>query len=282
MSPYKKIRSIHTALETMMGPIKLRQAFPLQGMQQISPFILLHHFDFTYKPFENNFGVPPHPHRGFSPVTFMFEGSIEHEDSLGNKMVIGNNEVQWINAGRGIIHSEKADKEFVERGGRSHGIQLWINTPRAKKMDPPSYQPITKKEIVLIEKEGVEFRLVSGKYSDKKGPAESDVFTAMLRMKAGSDQTFLFPSTNNIAFYVLEGDVKINDSVLADQYSLIAFENDESEIKLNATSNATLLLMAGEPINEPLVTHGPFVMTSQTEIMEAMRDYQEGKMGFLY
>jgi hypothetical protein len=101
-------------------------------------------------------------------------------------------------------------------------------------------------------------------------------------MKAGSDQTFLFPSTNNIAFYVLEGDVKINDSVLADQYSLIAFENDESEIKLNATSNATLLLMAGEPINEPLVTHGPFVMTSQTEVMEAMRDYQEGKMGFLY
>jgi redox-sensitive bicupin YhaK (pirin superfamily) len=149
-------------------------------------------------------------------------------------------------------------------------------------MDPPSYQPITKKEIVLIEKEGVEFRLVSGKYSDKTGPAESDVFTAMLRMKAGSDQTFLFPSTNNIAFYVLEGDVKINDSVLADQYSLIAFENDESEIKLNATSNATLLLMAGEPINEPLVTHGPFVMTSQTEVMEAMRDYQEGKMGFLY
>jgi redox-sensitive bicupin YhaK (pirin superfamily) len=266
----------------MMGPIKLRQAFPLQGIQQVSPFILLHHFDFTYKPFENNFAVPPHPHRGFSPVTFMFEGSIEHEDSLGNKMVIGNNEVQWINAGRGIIHSEKADKEFVERGGRSHGIQLWINTPRAKKMDPPSYQPITKKEIVLIEKEGVEFRLVSGKYSDKKGPAESDVFTAMLRMKAGSDQTFLFPSTNNIAFYVLEGDVKINDSVSADQYSLIAFENDEAEIKLKATSNATLLLMAGEPINEPLVTHGPFVMTSQTEIMEAMRDYQEGKMGFLY
>ncbi len=282
MSPYKKVRSIHTAPETMMGPIKLRQAFPLQGIQQVSPFILLHHFDFTYKPFENNFAVPPHPHRGFSPVTFMFEGSIEHEDSLGNKMVIGNNEVQWINAGRGIIHSEKADKEFVERGGRSQGIQLWINTPRAKKMDPPSYQPITKKEIVLIEKEGVEFRLVSGKYSDKKGLAESDVFTAMLRMKAGSDQTFLFPSTNNIAFYVLEGDVKINDSVLADQYSLIAFENDEAEIKLNATSNATLLLMAGEPINEPLVTHGPFVMTSQTEIMEAMRDYQEGKMGFLY
>ena len=279
---FRKIQSIHTAPETMMGPIKLRQAFPLQGMQQVSPFILLHHFDFTYKPFENNFAVPPHPHRGFSPVTFMFEGSIEHEDSLGNKMVIGNNEVQWINAGRGIIHSEKADKGFIEKGGRSQGIQLWINTPRAKKMDPPSYQPITKKEIVLIEKEGVEFRLVSGKYLDKKGPADSEVFTAMLRMKEGSDYVFSFPKTNNVAFYILEGDIKINDSVFANQYSLIAFENEETEIKLKANSNSTLLLMAGEPINEPLVTHGPFVMTTQTEIMEAMRDYQEGKMGFLY
>ena len=279
---YRKIQSIHTAPETMMGPIKLRQAFPLQGMQQVSPFILLHHFDFTYKPNENTFNVPPHPHRGFSPVTFMFDGSIEHEDSLGNKKVIGNNEVQWINAGRGIVHSEKADKEFVERGGRSQGIQLWINTPRAKKMDPPSYQPITKDEIVFIEKEGVEFRLVSGKYLDKKGPALSDVFTAMLRMKEGSDFTFLFPSNNNVAFYVLEGDLKINDKVFANQHSLIVFEHEEAEIKLKANSNSTLLLMAGEPINKPLVTHGPFVMTSETEIMEAMRDYQQGKMGFLY
>jgi len=117
----------------MMGPIKIRQAFPLRGIEQVSPFILLHHFDFTYLPHENNFNVPPHPHRGFSPVTFLFEGSIEHEDSVGNKHVVYNNEVQWINAGRGIIHSEKADKAFIEKGGRSQGIQLWINTPKTEK-----------------------------------------------------------------------------------------------------------------------------------------------------
>ncbi|MDO9001513.1 MAG: pirin family protein [Bacteroidota bacterium] len=281
MSNYRKIQSIHIAPETMMGPIKLRQAFPLQGMQQVSPFILLHHFDFTYKPNENNFNVPPHPHRGFSPITFMYNGSIEHEDSLGNKKVIGDNEVQWINAGRGIVHSEKADKEFIKKGGRSQGIQLWINTPKANKMDPPSYQPITKKEIVLIEKEGVELRLVSGKFLDKKGPAKSEVFTAMLRMKEGSNYSFSFPKTNNVAFYVLEGDLKVNENIVAKQHSLIAFENEEAEIKLTASADAILLLMAGEPINEPLVTHGPFVMTSETEIMEAMRDYQQGKMGFL-
>lgn len=278
----KKIQSIHTAPETMMGPIKIRQAFPLRGIEQVSPFILLHHFDFTYLPHENNFNVPPHPHRGFSPVTFLFEGSIEHEDSVGNKHVVYNNEVQWINAGRGIIHSEKADKAFVEKGGRSQGIQLWINTPKAEKMNPPSYQPITKNEIVLIEKEGVEFRLISGKYDDKKGPAKSDVVTAMLRMKANSEFSLNFPADHNVTCYVLEGELNLNANQTIKQHDLVVFEQSEDEILLNAKADSKLLIMAGVPINEPLVTHGPFVMNSETEILEAMRDYQQGKMGFLY
>lgn len=279
---FKKIQSIHTAPETMMGPIKIRQAFPLRGIEQVSPFILLHHFDFTYLPHENNFNVPPHPHRGFSPVTFLFEGSIEHEDSVGNKHVVYNNEVQWINAGRGIIHSEKADKAFVEKGGRSQGIQLWINTPKAEKMNPPSYQPITKNEIVLIEKEGVEFRLISGKYDDKKGPAKSDVVTAMLRMKTNSEFSLNFPADHNVTFYVLEGELSLNNNQTIKQHDLVVFEQSADEILLNAKADSKLLIMAGVPINEPLVTHGPFVMNSETEILEAMRDYQQGKMGFLY
>jgi hypothetical protein len=279
---FKKIQSIHTAPETMMGPIKIRQAFPLRGIEQVSPFILLHHFDFTYLPHENNFNVPPHPHRGFSPVTFLFEGSIEHEDSVGNKHVVYNNEVQWINAGRGIIHSEKADKAFVEKGGRSQGIQLWINTPKAEKMNPPSYQPITKNEIVLIEKEGVEFRLISGKYDDKKGPAKSDVVTAMLRMKTNSEFSLNFPADHNVTFYVLEGELSLNNNQTIKQHDLVVFEQSADEILLNAKADSKLLIMAGVPIDEPLVTHGPFVMNSETEILEAMRDYQQGKMGFLY
>lgn len=279
---YKKIQSIHTAPETMMGAIKIRQAFPLRGIEQVSPFILLHHFDFTYLPHENNFNVPPHPHRGFSPVTFLFEGSIEHEDSVGNKHVVYNDEVQWINAGRGIIHSEKADKAFVEKGGRSQGIQLWINTPKAEKMNPPTYQPITKNEIVLIEKEGVEFRLISGKYEGKKGPAKSEVVTAMLRMKTNSEFSLNFPADHNVTFYVLEGEVSLNSNQTIKQHDLVVFEQSADEILLNAKADSKLLIMAGMPINEPMVTHGPFVMNSETEILEAMRDYQQGKMGFLY
>lgn len=265
-----------------MGPIQLRQPIPIAGTQQISPVILLHHFDINMEAGHSAFDVPPHPHRGFMPITFMYEGAVEHDDSLGNTKVIGNDEVQWINAARGIIHSEKTGKEFLKTGGRFHGIQLWINSPAADKMKTPSYQPITKDEIVLIEKDGVQFRLVSGKYEGKKGPAKSDVLTAMIRMKAGSNYSLNLPATNNVVLYVLEGNLEINGEKKVKQNDLISFEHEDEKITMSAKSDCSLLLVSGEPINEPLVTHGPFVMNTQTEIMEAMRDYQDGKMGFLY
>lgn len=282
MENFREIKSVFMAPEVSMGPIRLRQAFPLNGLEQIDPFILLHHFDFTKGPGEHDFHVPPHPHRGFSPVTFIYEGSVQHTDSLGNDAVINDNEVQWINAARGIIHAEKVGKSFAEKGGRFQGIQLWINTPKIHKMDEPAYQPITHKELVLIKDEGVELRLVSGKLGEKKGPAFSDVFTAMLRMKSGSKYSINLPVSNNVAFYVLEGELRLNEVRFASQHQLIIFNNTDGAILLEANSDSKLLLMAGNPLNEPLVTHGPFVMNSQTEILEAMRDYQQGKMGFLY
>jgi quercetin 2,3-dioxygenase len=282
MTAFRKLQSIHTAPETQMGQITIRQAFPLQGLEQVSPFILLHHFDLDLKPGDNRFNVPPHPHRGFSPVTYMFEGAVEHQDSLGNKQVIGSNEVQWINAGRGIIHGEKADAAFVDKGGRYQGIQLWINVPRAEKMNPPYYQAIMEKDIELVEKEGTEFRLISGSYQGKKGPAPSKVFTAMLRMQPGSNLEINLPVEENSALYVLEGDLTLNGFIDLKRYDLAVFKNEEGLVKLEAKTASKLLLMSGEAIREPLVTHGPFVMTTQTEILEAMRDYQQGKMGFLY
>ncbi len=278
----RNVKSKYHAAVIQMGATRLRQAIPLQHLEQVSPFILLHHFDFMVEPGINSFDVPPHPHRGFSPITFMFEGSIQHDDSLGNTKVISDNEVQWINAARGIIHAEKMGREFLEEGGRFQGIQLWINLPAADKMKPPSYQPITTGQIVLTEKDGVEFRLVSGEYDGKKGPADSNVFTAMLRMKAGSKDSFSFPATNNVVLYVLEGELMINDTDEAGKYDMLVFDNTEGVITIAANADAKLLLLAGDPIDEPLVTHGPFVMNNQTQILEAMRDYQDGKMGFLY
>ena len=274
-------RIIH-APKVSMGAMSLRQPLPIAGLQQLSPFILLHHFDFVMEPGHNIFDVPAHPHRGFSPITYIFEGAVEHQDSLGNTKVIADNEVQWITAGRGLIHSEKAGKEFAEKGGRFQGVQLWINLPRSQKMQTPSYQPLTSDEIVLIKKDKAELRLVSGNYEGRKGPARSDVFTAMMRMQAGGEFPFDFPETENVAIYVLEGDVLINEVAEARQNDLVIFKRSRGTVGVKAVAGSKLLVLAGEPIDEPLVTHGPFVMNSQTEILEAMKDYQDGKMGFLY
>ena len=279
---HRNIDKIIAAPLVNMGPIQLRQPIPIAGTDQISPFLLLHHFDIMMQPGHSNFDVPPHPHRGFMPITFMYEGAVEHDDSLGNTKVIGDNEVQWINAARGIIHSEKTGKEFAKKGGRFHGIQLWINLPAAQKMNTPSYQPITKDEIVLMEKDGVQFRLVSGQFEGQTGPGKSNVLTAMIRMVAGSYKTIILPETNNVLLYVLEGGITINGEKEATQFDLVSFKYSEGTISFTANSDCALLLVAGEPINESLVSHGPFVMNTQTEIMEAMRDYQNGKMGFLY
>lgn len=281
MSSIRSIKNIFTSEKVQLGNHIIQQAIPVRGLQQFSPFILLHHFDFTFEPGDDSFHVPPHPHRGFSPITFMFEGSVEHKDSLGNEAVIYDNEVQWINAGRGIIHSEKASKEMIENGGRYQGIQLWINTVARDKMLPATYQPIVKEDIVLIEDTGVTFRLVSGAYLGLKGPAKSDVLTAMLRMDEGAFFELNLTSTNHSAIYLLEGEVTINQDKHSSRFELITFENTEGSIYITANSAAKILVLSGEPIDEPLFSHGPFVMNSETEILEAMRDYNQGKMGFL-
>jgi hypothetical protein len=278
----REVERIVHAPKVSMGAMSLRQPLPIAGLQQVSPFILLHHFDFVMEPGHNIFDVPAHPHRGFSPITYIFEGAVEHQDSLGNTKVISNNEVQWITAGRGLIHSEKAGKEFAEKGGRFQGVQLWINLPSSQKMQTPSYQPLTSSEIVLITNDKAELRLVSGIYEGQQGPAKSDVFTAMLRMQAEGQLPFNFPESDNAAVYILEGDVLINEVAEARQNDLVIFRRSPGTISIKAIAESKLLVLAGKPIDEPLVTHGPFVMNSQTEILEAMKDYQDGKMGFLY
>ena len=169
----------------------------------------------------------------------------------------------------------------IEKDGRFQGIQLWINLPAVQKMLPASYQPLTNEQIVLLTDQGVEFRLVSGNYLELKGPAKSDVFTATLRMQAGSVFEFDFPESDNVVFYILEGNIEINESRKVETFHLAVFDHSDGKIKLTAASDSKLLVMSGTPINEPLVTHGPFVMNTDTQILEAMRDYKMGKMGIL-
>lgn len=270
------------APQVQMGPALIRQAFPVNGLEQVSPFILLHHFDFTKGPGEHDFHVPPHPHRGFCPVTYIFEGSVHHRDSLGNEQLIGAGEVQWISAARGIIHAEKAGADLMEKGGRMQGIQLWINLSAADKMLAPTYMSVFKNMIPTLTQKGVELAVVSGEYKNLLGPAPSKAFTGMLKMEAEATLDLEFAANENVCVYVLEGKVVLNTSHEIEEHTLAVFKNEAGSIYLKCLQASKLLVMAGAPINEPMVSYGPFVMNSQTQIMEAMRDYQEGKMGFLY
>jgi quercetin 2,3-dioxygenase len=268
----------------MMGKTAIKQALPDANREQISPFLLLHHFGPTQvAPGTDPLGVGPHPHRGFEPITFLYQGGIRHKDSRGHEGFLRGGDVQWMTAGRGIIHSEYASKEFLQEGGTMEGIQLWVNLPRADKMAQPAYQDIKQERIPTWteDQDRVTHRLVAGQYAEKQGPAHT--FTPLLalqtELEAGGETFIAIPSSFNAFLYILRGEVEIN----ADQHffaeMLVQFGNSGDGFTLKGVSAAQVLILAGEPIHEPVAQWGPYVMNTQTELLEAMRDYQMGKMG---
>lgn len=272
-----------------MGPIRLRQPLPTEGITMVDPFLLLHHYGpYAISVFNNPFDLGPHPHRGFEPITLLFKGEQLHRDSLGNEMLVKAGDVQWTTAGRGIIHAEGPSKEFVEKGGELEGIQLWLNLPAAKKMMPANYQHIKSEEIPVIENEDKTFKLkiVAGSQGVKKGLITTqtpvNVFTGYANEKG--EMTVNIPTTHESLIYLLDGEVLVNDEVTLKKgaIQMLTFHQDGELISIKAAKESTLLIVSGEPIKEKIATWGPYVMNTQTEIMEALRDYQKGKMGYLY
>ncbi|MFD1061700.1 pirin family protein [Winogradskyella litorisediminis] len=271
-----------------MGPIRLRQPLPTRQIEMIDPFILLHHYG-PYKIDETNnpFDLGPHPHRGFEPVTFLFQGEQLHRDSLGNESIVKAGDVQWTTAGRGIIHAEKPTKEFVKKGGYIEGIQLWLNLPAEKKMIQPNYQHAKHEDfnIVYSEDKKIETRIVAGEFKGSAGKiaTQTSVNAYIITAKDGGLDYFNISNQHQSLLYLLKGKVTINDSEILELNAnqLIQFNQDGEGFKLEANKDSLLLFLSGEPFNEPVATYGPYVMNNQTELMEAMRDYQMGKMGFL-
>jgi len=283
----RTIKSIIYAATIDMDGMPVRQAFPSAKSAQIDPFLLLHHADIkvpSHIPV-NKAGVGPHPHRGFSPVTFIFKGGVHHRDSRGNNNTIYEGGVQWMNAGMGIIHSERPSHDIHEQGSRQEIIQLWVNMPAKNKMDQPSYQPATAEQIPFITSPDgkVRVNIVSGELNGVKGPIStlSPVNTFTVHLQQGGKYHFNIPSTHNAFMYLLDGKVKANDTDEVEGKFLAVFENDGDGFTLEALADTRLLIGTGEPLNEPIASHGPFVMNNQTELMEAFRDYQMGKMGIL-
>ncbi len=271
-----------------MGPIQLRQPIPTQHIDIIDPFILLHH----YGPYEisernNPFDLGPHPHRGFEPITFLVEGEQLHRDSLGNESVVKAGDVQWTTAGRGIIHAEAPTKEFVQKGGTLEGIQLWLNLPAEKKMMAANYQHIKNKDFRVVSSKDnkVNIQIIAGELEGVYGriKTQTPVNAFMITVEAGGSYTIKVPNSHQSTVYLLKGDVLINDSetLKLNENQLIQFNQDGEGFSIKGKGRSKLLFISGEPLCEEVTTYGPYVMNAQTEIMEAMRDYQMGKMGFL-
>ena len=272
-----------------MGPIRLRQPLPSEGIENVDPFILLHHYGpYAISEFNNPFDLGPHPHRGFEPITLLFQGEQFHRDSLGNEMVVKAGDVQWTTAGHGIVHAEAPTKEFVKKGGTLEGIQLWLNLPAKDKLMPPNYQHLEAAQIpkIFSEDQKVQLNVIAGNQKDQTGLIKTqttvNVFTAEAQENGMLDVDI--PQNHQSLIYVLDGTVLVNDTKVLKkgENQMIVFNQDGNSIHFKAKTTSTILILSGEPILEKVTQYGPYVMNTQTEILEAMRDYQQGKMGYLY
>lgn len=289
MKKYKTIQHKVQSPFVNMGAIKLRQPLPKEGIENVDPFLLLHHYGpYAISEFSNPFDLGPHPHRGFEPITLLFKGEQLHRDSLGNDMVVKAGGVQWTTAGRGIVHAEGPTKEFVKKGGDLEGIQLWLNLPAKDKMMPPNYQYLEDAQIpkIFSDDKKVQLNVIAGNQFAEKGLIKTQ--TAVNVFTANADESGILeveiPESHQSLIYLLEGEVLVNNSEVLHKgdNQMITFHQDGTTIRFEAKKKSTILILSGEPIKEKVTQYGPYVMNTQSEILEAMRDYQQGKMGYLY
>lgn len=252
--------------------------------KHISPFLLLDHAGPTeFTPTTERRGVGQHPHRGFETVTIVYKGEVEHRDSTGSGGRIGPGDVQWMTAASGILHEEFHSEEFARTGGTLEMVQLWVNLPARDKMADAGYQTILDGDIPnlpLKDKAG-SLRLIAGEFEGHTGPART--FTPIdvwdLRLNGGKLLTLDLHEGRNTALVVLRGTVEVNGLELMREGQLALFERDGHQLSLEANDDAVVLLLSGEPIDEPIVGHGPFVMNSEQEIHQAFADFQSGRFG---
>jgi hypothetical protein len=256
--------------------------FPTARLDSIDPFLLLDRMGpIAHAPGEAK-GAPDHPHRGFETVTYILEGAVEHGDSQGNRGRIGAGDVQWMTAGSGVVHSEMPSEEIRRNGGRLHGFQLWVNLPRADKMMKPRYQELRASEIpTATSADGkVSVTVLAGESLGTHATIDTRTPIAYLhvRLAAGARFTQSMPASYNAFAFVIRGEAAFGDR-FANENDLVLFERDGDEIAITSEHGAELLLIGGEPLNEPVARYGPFVMNTPGEIRQAMIDYQSGRFG---
>jgi hypothetical protein len=269
------IAPTHTVLEG--GGFKVRR--PSSMGQLMSPFLLLDEMGpMEYGPGEA-VGAPSHPHRGFETVTYMMAGEMEHEDSAGNSGKITPGDVQWMTAGRGVVHSEMPSEKMMQQGGLMHGFQIWVNLPAKNKMMAPRYQEIASSDSPTVEKDGIWARVIAGECLGVNSSIDTviPITYVHVKMSQGSNLLQKINQGLNAMIYVFKGSVQIDSTKVED--GSLAILTDGDEVQLSCKDNAEFLILAGPQINEPISRYGPFVMNTRAEIMQAIDDYNSGLLG---
>ncbi|MBO0938432.1 pirin family protein [Fibrella sp. HMF5335] len=287
MTSYRSVRTIQTAQPQQVGDGFVgKNAFHPQSARPFSPFLLLdHHGPMTVAPSNRQKGVDEHPHRGFETVTVVYEGALEHRDSAGNRGKLFAGDVQWMTAASGIVHEEKHELAFSKTGGILDFVQLWVNLPAKDKMRPPRYQELQSTQFPKANiAPGAALRVIAGEAMGLTGPAQtfSPLLLADLTLTGGTTVELPIQPGFNLMLYALKGTVQLNqtDTLTTGQIALFELTGGDS-VHISATTEAKLLVLAGEPLNEPLAAYGPFVMNTREELLEAFADFQAGKMGSL-
>lgn len=253
-------------------------------MERMTPFILLdYNSKYHFPPSEIPKGVDVHPHRGFETVTIAYKGRVEHNDSNGGGGVIGEGDVQWMTAASGVLHKEFHETEWSKTGGEFQMVQLWVNLPEKDKMSAPKYQAIKNADLGRYTFDGGEVEVIAGEYNGAKGAASTFTPIYMLnsKIKKGAKLDFRFPENYNTGLLVIEGSISINGTEKAPTDHFVLMANDGEVFSIEASEDAIVLVLSGEPINEPITAHGPFVMNTRKELVEAWDDFQAGKFGQL-
>jgi redox-sensitive bicupin YhaK (pirin superfamily) len=285
----KKIVAVHSAPR----PHWVGDGFPVRSLffygnqaAAVSPFLLLDYAGpAQFEPATRKRGVGVHPHRGFETVTIVYQGEVDHRDSTGAGGHIGPGDVQWMTAGGGVLHEEFHSEAFTRNGGTLEMVQLWVNLPARDKMTSPAYQTLLDAQIpsVPLANDAGRLRVIAGDFDGHRGPART--FTPVdvwdVRLNRGAQTSLTVPEGHTSAMVVLHGTVQVNGSSVVREAQWVQFDRSGGEIVLDANTDATLLLLSGEPIAEPVVGYGPFVMNTQAEIVQAMNDFNGGKFGHM-
>ncbi|TDQ25562.1 pirin family protein [Tenacibaculum caenipelagi] len=255
-------------------------------MQRMDPFIMLdYNSKYNFPPTDKPKGVGVHPHRGFETVTIAYKGRVEHGDSAGGGGIIGEGDVQWMTAASGVLHKEFHETEWSKTGGEFQMVQLWVNLPAKDKMSPPKYQAIANAEMAKVQlPENIgEIEVIAGEYEGNKGPAStfSPVNMFNVRLKKEAKTQLTFPAHYTTSILPVEGSVRVNEVTDVLQDHFILFANDGDTFTIEALEDTIVLVLSGEPLNEPIAAYGPFVMNTQEELVKAFQDFNTGKFGYL-